>query len=302
MISFGNAGVALADEQSSTHSRKYNVAEKLKLLDDSYVYGGSGPSDCIREIYNLAASELKKILQERTSFPLSDVYSLIQQVSIAHRRNLKDVVLKSNLGITLDEFIAGILARTGNRIDESVIKTAGSMLQQVDNEARMQIILGGLLEGKFEIYQIDSVYGGTNISRPYHSIGSGAEESERILSRYIANLPREKRDSIDKNEGLVKIIEATNASTNLNIGVGGSPSIVYITPDNKPIKPRENQCILASEIVEGFTNGLLDQDFVYGAVANLVYDNGSFETIEEEMKKRAKDWKRLDRILRGYKE
>ena len=133
------------------------------------------------------------------------------------------------------------------------------------------------------------------------SIGSGEDESDRILTNFYAKMPRKKRNQISPEEGIIKLIEATNASARLNPGVGGIPSIIYL--DKEGVKePSEEQCILSTEIVEGLIRGLLDSDFAYDAVSKLVLQDGDFETIEEQMKTKAKDWKRLDRILRGYKE
>jgi hypothetical protein len=137
------------------------------------------------------------------------------------------------------------------------------------------------------------------------SIGSGADESDKVLSGYVERLPREQREKIQTVEGLVKLIEATNGAANLNVGVGGSPSIIYVKKDeDKDVvkQPNESQCILASEVVEGYTRGLLDRDFTYSAVRRLVLENVDFRTVEEGMKQKAKDWKKLDRLLRGYKE
>jgi len=50
-MSFGNSGAAVADEQASRAFRKYNVAQKLRLLNGSVIYGGSGASAFINEIY-----------------------------------------------------------------------------------------------------------------------------------------------------------------------------------------------------------------------------------------------------------
>ena len=72
--------------------------------------------------------------------------------------------------------------------------------------------------------------------------------------------------------------------------------------DKKGVKrASENQCILASEIVDGYTRGMLEKDFVYESVNKLVREDGDFEEIEEQMKTKAVDWEKLDRFLRGYK-
>jgi hypothetical protein len=46
----------------------------------------------------------------------------------------------------------------------------------------------------------------------------------------------------------------------------------------------------------------LEGDFTCDAVRRLVIENANYEQVEEEMMQKAKDWKKLDRMLRGYKE
>ena len=301
MLSLGKEGIAVADEQSSTEGRKYNVAQKLHLLNDHVVYGGSGPSNYIREIYKAIAKELTEIKKQKDHIELNDITAIASNIAIGHRKHVKNSVLQSNLGISLEDFLTGT-TNNGRKLDDSIIKTAYNLVQQFDNEARLGFLLGGIQNGVFDIYQVDSSYGATNHSRPYASIGSGADESEKVLSRFIASLSREKRESINREEGLVKIIEATNASSNLNVGVGGSPSIVYVNKEGKTLRPSEKQCILASELVKGFTYEILPKDFVYEAVDALVYRNEDFESTENNMWSKATDPKKLSRLLRGYKE
>ncbi len=302
MISFGDEGAAVADEQSSGAVRKYNVAQKLQLLNDSYIYGGSGPSDDIKEIYNASSKALEEIKKDKYNSSLNNAYGLVQDVLINYKNDLKNRFLLCNIGISLKDFLTGTYKSSEQKLDGKIMEQAASLIHQADGDTAISLLLGGLQDKKFDIYELSSFYAGRNISRPYATIGSGKDESEKVLSGYVASLPREKRSAIDKREGLVKIIEATNASSNLNMGVGGSPSIVYITADSKIKRPNEKQCVLASELVEGLSNSLLPKDFVYDKVFELVCDNGDFKEIEEKMKEKSCDWNKLDRILRGYKE
>ena len=302
MISLGEEGIAVADEQASLQIRKFNIAQKLRLLNDSFVYGGSGAISYIREIYDRTKKAIEEQKQKKDNFALSEVYQIAQGAIIDQSYTIKNIALLSSMGFGLSEFLAGTLAKTGQKIDPDIMKNAAINEQKVTDDSRLQFLLGGVENKRFEIYMIDSGYGGVLLDQPYGSIGSGSDESSKVLSGYLASLPREKRNAIDRHEGLIKIIEATNASSRLNIGVGGSPSIVYVKSDGGVIRPNEKQCILASEIVQGLGANLLDRDFSYNAVSELVYSSGDFDSIEEEMKQKATDWKKLDRILRGYKE
>jgi len=61
MLSFGEEGASIADEQASSLIRKYNVAQKLQLLNKNMVFGGSGPMDLIKEIYELSEQEIANL-------------------------------------------------------------------------------------------------------------------------------------------------------------------------------------------------------------------------------------------------
>lgn len=301
MLSFGESGIAMADEQSSTALRKYNVAQKLQTLYGNVLYGGSGPADPIKEIYEISEERINLLKQEKGNISIREIFEIVNEITISYHNNLKNRILNARIGISLEDFLTGTLTRIGKPLDETIKNYAARFCQQMDEEGSIEILLGGINLGKFVIYRADSYGYGFKISRPYDSIGSGKDESEKVLSSYVSHLPRGKRESIDRNEGLIKIIEATNASSRLNIGVGGAPSIVYISEGSMK-RPNENQCILASEIVEGLTRDLLEKDFVHESLSKLVFNNGDFEEIEEEVKQKSKDWKKLDRILRGYKE
>ena len=301
MLSFGEDGIAVADEQSSNRIRKYNASQKLHVLNKNVLYGGSGPTSLIKEVYESSKYEINKIKEDKGNISVADIYKTVSGGVINCKNDLKNRLLNYNMGIGLDDYNTGILTRIGKPLDDFIKNKASKYCQQVDEDMSMAILLGGIDSGKFVIYELDSIWSGFKIAGASASIGSGSDESDRVLSSYVESLPRDKRESIDKSEGLIKILEATNASSRLNIGVGGTPSIVYM--NRKGIRqPDENQCKLASEIVEGLTTNLLDKDFSYEALSRLVYDDEDFEKIEDEMMSKTKNLKKFNRILRGYKE
>ena len=303
MMGFGGSGAAVADEQSSGGIRKYNVAQKLKMLNGSVVYGGSGAADFIREVYDEVNKRLHDKKRKHKTPEL--VYEITKQVLANLKNSKKDKYLQDHFGITLEELQTGM--KRGKPLDDSFKKSAFENLMNNQGSGYVDagILLGAVCDERFEIFYTDTQGHGHKISRPYVSIGSGADESDKVLAKYVTGLPREQREKIQVEEGLVKLIEATNGAANLNVGVGGSPSIIYLKKegDKDMVKqPNENQCILASEVVEGYTRGLLDRDFVYSAVVKLILENVDFRIVEEDMRKKATDWAKLDRILRGYKE
>ena len=303
MLSLGNAGLAVADEQSSHMRtlRKYNLSQKLKVLDDSIIYGGSGAADPIGEVYDIIMNKIAKSKKTKDNITLPEIGALAEKSLMDYKNSFKSRALYGNLGITINEYLTGINLATSQPLDEHIKREAKELCAQADKSIGMGMLLGGIQNEQFEIYDVSFDSGLGKSARPYESIGSGNDESDKVLSKYIVSLPREKRNSIDKQEGLIKIIEATNASSNGNVGVGGAPSIAYISKDGI-IMPSESQSILASEIVEGYTRRLLTKNFAYNAASKLVYNDGNVEIIEDKMKTKCRDWKKLDRLLRGYKE
>ena len=61
MMSFGKSGAAIADEQVSFGNRKSNVAQKLSLLGENLIYGGSGNAGLLLEVYESCSSNLEKL-------------------------------------------------------------------------------------------------------------------------------------------------------------------------------------------------------------------------------------------------
>ncbi|MBD3355034.1 hypothetical protein GF361_03540 [Candidatus Woesearchaeota archaeon] len=299
MMSFGDSGAAVADEQASNSLRKYNIAQKLRMIDDSVIYGGSGSSSFIKELYDNIINHIKK--EGKKKILPEEIYGLCKYISTKMKHENINNLLNDNYGITYEEFKTGKVR--GNKLDEKFKSSANNIINDNQKFLNVSVLLGGLCDNKFEIFYIDNCGGSINKNPGcYGTIGSGSDESSKVLSKYSAKLPREKRENkeIDKEEGLIKLIEATNASANLNIGVGGNPSIIYMDKDGIK-QPDENQCILASEIVEGYTMGFLNKEFTYNAIENLVLNDTNFEDVEEKMKRSAKDWDKLDRVLRGYK-
>jgi len=305
MMSFGDSGAAVADEQTTSGNiRKYNSAQKLKLIDSSTIYGGSGSSFMINEVYDAMEYTIKEQKEKNMvgGLNIMQLYDLAKRMIGSVKNSKKNDFLFANFGITLDEFVTGL--RNGVKLDEPLKGKAYDALnnENFNRNIDLSILIGGLYEGKFEINYVDSR--GTaclRIPQPYYSIGSGSDEAGKILSRYVINMPREKREKIPIEEGLVKLIEATSSASDINVGVGGIPSIVYLSKGSVKI-PNENQCVLATEIVEGYVRNILDRDFTFRSISDLVLNNADFRTVEEQMKSRAKDWNQLDKILRGYKE
>jgi len=298
MLSLGEEGIAVADEQASSYLRKYNIAQKLHpLITDKIIYGGSGPIDFTAEVYEISKEKIKELNQ---LISLRDAYSIVEETLMSLKNSMKNKLLKANLGVSLEDFLTGSLVILDKKLGEDVKTRSGQILQHFEEISAVQILIGGLESEKFSIYNINSNGMSIKTSQPYSSIGSGSDESEKILSTYVSLLPRDKRDKIERVDGLAKAIEATNASERLNVGVGGTISIAHITKD-KIVMPDENRCRLASEIVQGLTLRLLEKSQTYEMLDYLIFKNEDFDSVMEEFKNKVNGWENLDMILRGYK-
>jgi hypothetical protein len=180
MLSLGEEGVAVADEQASGGIRKYNIAQKLYRLNGSTVYGGAGPADAIRTVYELSDEKIKEEEKERS---LRQVHELVTEVIIQAKNTLKDKVLRSNLGIGLDNLLTGTLGRTGMPLDPQVKERAEELLKRFDG-MDLGVLLGGLENNRFCIYLLNDEGTGRKIYRHFQE----KKENLLILERDFAKL------------------------------------------------------------------------------------------------------------------
>ena len=119
-MSFGESGAAIADEQSSGNVRKYNVAQKLRMLNNSVVYGGSGAADFIKEVYDGVSKRLSKSQRRHKTPEL--VSEITNQVMSDLKNSKKDRYLQDTFGITLEELQTGM--KNGKNLDDGFKKMA----------------------------------------------------------------------------------------------------------------------------------------------------------------------------------
>lgn len=298
MMSFGTSGAAVADEQASSGGRKYNVSEKLHILDDGVIYGGSGNAGFILEVYEGIKRNLRS-QDENSPRELHNIYETTINELLNHKTNKKSEYLYANTGLTLEEVQSGTL-RSGQKIDEAAKSNAIACIGTSDNLLDTSILLGGIEDGRFNIYCLETRFGGSMSPIPYQSIGSGSDESNKSLSNFFSELPRERRSSICPKEGLLSLIEATNAASKINHGVGGTLSITYMDKSGI-ITLSEDRCVLAAEVVKAYSAGFLSKDFTHEAVGRLVIENGDVMDISDKMFENSGSEKKLNMFLRGYK-
>jgi len=279
MLSLGNEGVAVADEQASTRLRKYDLTQKLGILSaegrDLAVYGFSGPIDMLKGVYDETQEVLESMGTERT-LKLKDVTREVDTTLIRRLHEIRNNYLLKHAGITYDELITGMHLESGKPLSTQIQDLGGNILGRLGEKTSAGILIGGLEKGAFRIYSTSTGGDPERVSMPYQSIGSGSDQSDEVLASFITRMRREQRDSIDPADGLIAVLKATNASSRVNQGVGGIPSIAYVTSEGRIYQPGEDECLLVGELVQGLENNLLDRDFCRTKVVGLVNGERSY--------------------------
>ena len=80
MLSFGESGVAVADEQASNPLRKHNSTQKLHDMGDSVVYGWSGPVDLLVDICEISRQQIDESRKEMSSLSLRNTHNIVNNV------------------------------------------------------------------------------------------------------------------------------------------------------------------------------------------------------------------------------
>ncbi|MBI4983332.1 hypothetical protein HZC32_01695, partial [Candidatus Woesearchaeota archaeon] len=178
MLSFGDSGAAITDEQASSYVRKLNVANKLRVINN-FVFGGSGIMDFLEKTYD----QLRTVLPEKCDF--NELSKHLSKSTISFINNYKDSCIQANYNISLSEFQAG-KTKEGSPLDLEFKKPIADYFNQLNKEIVYpnSILVGGINGEKFEIYYF--YFGNCSFIRsstPYASIGSGSDEAGRILSR-----------------------------------------------------------------------------------------------------------------------
>lgn len=307
MMSFGDSGAAVADELASMGEKKY-LLTKIRMLAPEIIFGGSGSDGFLEEIFNAALGYAEK---QQKAVDIDDYLTYIINASSALKMDRIDKSLTAALGgITYQNLQTGTLP-DGTKMDD-FFRTKGFEYVKSDEiqlATTNSFMLGGFdisekeQEKRFEIFFADC--DGNLLRRDrrrFRCIGNGGPTADAILEAYKNSRSREKRDDISEDEGLVKLIQATNTAIAYVNGVGGTPKIIYLKSRQTPREPSENQCNLCGELVNGLEWGYLNREFVYDAVKRVVINNAQFESTEKEMIGVAGEkWPEFDHRLRGYK-
>ncbi len=142
----------------------------------------------------------------------------------------------------------------------------------------------------------------------FETVGSGSDSAQIVFSDYAGSKTLEERRShIDRVEGMIQLIRATNAAAKYNMGVGGYFNIVLFDsseddPDKRFFEVFDSRAKLASEAVFAYYNRYLSYENTYDLIDELIYKRQkSFEELNSRFLNASTDKINMQRFLRGYK-
>jgi hypothetical protein len=297
-----NEGGMVADSQSSNSMRKYDFADKVIPISGNETYaliGGSGSSDLLYE----ATSALTKHFADRTiteeTYVISDIAEALSVITTTLKRNIINLSLKSIFGIDSKTAQSGEGLSPQLSAEVKEVLTAGSQgaKERFNNGF---IVIGKDKEG-VSLYQVWMGSSPNHIPQPYWTIGSGSDESDKVLCSFVKYQSRDGRKNISLVKGMTALIRATNASSEINSGVGGTPTISYF--DQKGIVILgEEESKLATEMVKVGDARLISSFSAERGLEALLHGTCSIDEVEHETFKRTPVlYDKIMRYLRGYR-
>jgi hypothetical protein len=328
-------GALVCDEQTTFDDNRYAyLSDKIKSLiplkiskDVGIVasYGGSGTQSVAAEVVKKTRRELDLAFKDMKSAGLKHFhYETIEDVARFAMRKLLEVkhhhlndIIYANFHFDLDDFNRGFYEIDGEKFEikqENIVEKATDYITWKDYNADVDVIFKNkaIIAGfdpvsGFEMYTLSLMENECFFSGGlYESIGSGSDTATISLNDFInTKVLSKRRKMIDPVEGIIELVRATNASARKNYGVGGYFNIVIIDGE-KPAGEQyceilDHRARLASEIVFAAEYNLLSYDDTFYLMNRLIFEETTFEEVEEEFMKKSSDYKKLNLLLRGYK-
>tara|TARA_Y100000310_G_scaffold345406_1_gene464610 strand:- start:6058 stop:7002 length:945 start_codon:yes stop_codon:yes gene_type:complete len=302
-------GGMVGDTQSSTQLRKSNTTEKIDTFTSNgtrVLVGGSGTSDILYEVITELRHEL-----EGTPY---DVRAFKDKLSHHTEKVLRDAVrqrLRSSFNLSEDDVLRGCRVSKGEsgveRVEikpetlsqaNQVYLAEHSALEYARHNA---FLLIGQDERGVEIYKVGASFRPNQVRRECDSIGSGYDEADKVLTKFMRDLPREERHAIGFITGMYALIKATNEAAEINVGVGGTPVITHFDKEGIHVVG-ENQSTFASEIVKVAEGNLIERTPAYKALEEILRNpDADYKRIRGRVFGRGTKYRTISEYLAGYK-
>ena len=137
--------------------------------------------------------------------------------------------------------------------------------------------------------------------------GSGLDATDLLMSEYMGrkSLP-ERRDVIDRVEGIMALICSVNTASRHNIGVGGYFNIILV--DGREKDPasmmrciNDHRAKLVTQIADAYTQNLVSRRLAFKLVEDVLYNKAGFQETRQAFFEGCKEPEILRRHLRGYR-
>ena len=332
------SGLLICDEQRGWNKEnlKINAADKIKpvvptLLQQKYnlfaFYGNTGTSSLgdeikftiklkVEELYNKKLEDLGKEPVEFAT--IEELAEIVFNVQTMLKHKHIDETLKGRYGFTTADFIRGYYMVGDEKIDiknSDIIKEVDANLIWKGRTGEMTPIFlnAGILAGYepkegFRIFHFSMIdFNYEPVSEIFIADGSGRDMYTVEFTEYLNQKKvSERRGNIDPIEGTYEAIKAINSARRFDIGVDGYYNMIFIDGskenfDEKVFQVNDDRSKLASEIVESSEFNCIGKDRAYKLINDLFFLKRSFKEVEDKFKGSTKNWKLLNRFLRGYK-
>ncbi len=332
------SGVMVCDEQTTygNFERKIDSADKIQTIIDSDIENKEMISACLgcsgtvliaaemrakikNKIKNKYADYRSNIMNSRGVFlKLDDVakiaFESIKEIKMRHI----DSIINAKYNFNIRNFISGTYLKDSSNykieqkeIIEHVLSLLSwkGMIDDVRYVFLNRSILAGLdPNGEFDIYSLSMIDGSmSKVQSIFQSVGSGQDISDIVFIRWSMNKTLEERlQGFEPDDGLLAIINATNAASTNNIGVGGYFNIVLFngrekSPKKRRIEISDHRAKLSCEIASAYQFDFITREDARVLLRSLIFENSSFDEVNDRFFAKAKNLVEMQRFLRGYK-
>ncbi len=332
------SGAMCCDEQTTIGDvRKMMSSDKIQKIVPTRireaikfeaVYGGTGTTAIGDEIRKGIKERLNKDFDLMRSGKdkhehfksIDDVFQIAyEEMTKVKHKHINDIV-KGYFGFDTTDYLQGFYKNSsGEKIDilqKDLKEKVYDLINwrnapEVDSIFLNAAIIAGFDEsGEFKLSKMSiktemTLMQSTSV---FETVGSGSDSAQIIFSDYASSKTlEERRNKIDRVEGMIQLLRATNGAAKYNMGVGGYFNIILFDgnedePEKRFIEIFDSRSKLASEIVLAYYNHFLSYDNMYELIDEIIFKNRKpFEELNNAFLTASFDRTKMNRFLRGYK-
>jgi hypothetical protein len=235
---------------------------------------------------------------------------------IKHR--LIDEMLIGKFGFATKDYVQGFYKKENKKYDittDEILKGAEECITWKKRDEfldrvfiNLSLIAGFDPQNGFQMFRTSLA---SNICEPcttfIQSEGSGTDACEIYFSELLRRKTQaERREGIDPVEGVIALVQATNVSLRVNIGIGGYFNIIIMDmqkdkPEDRAVEINDNRAKLAMEIVDAMYTDFITEDNCKDLISRLIFLKEPFEKVHRKFFMATKKPVELGRYLRGQK-